>query len=57
MESVDTVVGSVLSWAALQRETTESDEAKLREYFLARAENGMARGHMAGTTVTVDWAV
>lgn len=57
MESVDAVVGSVLRWAALQRDTTKADEAILREYFSARAEDGMVRGHMVGTTVTIDWAV
>jgi SAM-dependent methyltransferase len=57
IDSVDAVVDSVLRWAALQRNTTESDEAKLREYFSAQAEDGMVRGHRVGTTVTIDWAV
>ena len=57
LEPVDTVVESVLRWAKLQRETTAADEAALREHYSAQAENGLVRGRMVGTTVTIDWAV
>ncbi len=57
LEPVDAVVSSVLRWAGLQRPTTAEDEQRLRDYFGAQAEDGMVRGRMAGTTVTIDWAV